>query len=111
MGWLSSKKVYLSVRTGFGTSKTSIYLYSLLREYKHDLDPEEISTVIFAADEKRGDDAVYGAGWNCKVLIWDDADDVNDVVGQYRCTPACTAVFVLLASQTGWSINVDVPNQ
>lgn len=53
---------------------------SLLRQYKHDLEPEEISTVIFAADEKRGDDAVYACGWNCKVLVWEDLDDDADVV-------------------------------
>lgn len=55
---------------------------SLLREYKHHDEPLEIATVMFAADEKRGADAVYAAGWNCKVFVWEDADE--DVVDEYR---------------------------
>ncbi|KAG2424023.1 hypothetical protein HXX76_014847 [Chlamydomonas incerta] len=57
---------------------------SLLRQYKHDEEPLEVSVVVYAADEKRNADAVYAAGWNCKVFVWDDADTVSGVVDEYR---------------------------
>lgn len=41
-----------------------------------------MTAVLFARDEKRGSDAVYAAGWNCKVFVWEDQDE--DVVDEYR---------------------------
>ncbi len=41
--------------------------------------------VLFAADEKRESDAVYAAGWNGKVFVWQDDDQDNDVIKEYRC--------------------------
>jgi WD repeat-containing protein 49 len=49
---------------------------SLLRTYKHDEEPKEISKVFYIQDEKRGQECVYAAGWNRKVFIWEDADEV-----------------------------------
>jgi len=40
---------------------------SRLKEFTHSEEKEEITSVLFAADEKRESDAVYAAGWNCKV--------------------------------------------
>ncbi|KAG2439805.1 hypothetical protein HYH02_010440 [Chlamydomonas schloesseri] len=57
---------------------------SLLRQYRHDDEPLEMSVVVYAADEKRNADAVYAAGWNCKVFVWDDADTLSGVVDEYR---------------------------
>jgi hypothetical protein len=50
--------------------------------FQHDQPQSEICCVLFARDEKRGSDAVYAAGWNRKVFVWQDEDAA--VVGQYR---------------------------
>lgn len=55
---------------------------SLLREYVHDDEQLEITTVLFAADEKRFTDTVYAGGWNCKVYLWQDEDEER--VTEYR---------------------------
>ncbi|GAX72651.1 hypothetical protein CEUSTIGMA_g107.t1 [Chlamydomonas eustigma] len=57
---------------------------SKLREYAHDDEKLEIVSVIFAADEKRESDAIYAAGWNCKVFVWEDLDDDNETIREYR---------------------------
>lgn len=49
---------------------------SLLREYAHSDEALEISQVIYLTDEKRKSDCVYAAGWNSKVYIWEDEDEV-----------------------------------
>lgn len=56
---------------------------SKLREYAHAEDQQELVSVIFLADEKRESDAVYAAGWNAKVFVWEEDDDA-DVVTEYR---------------------------
>lgn len=45
---------------------------SRLKEFVHDEDKEELTAVLYAADDKRETDAVYAAGWNKKVRtkIW-----------------------------------------
>jgi WD40 repeat protein len=40
---------------------------SLLKEFRHSEEKEELTAVLFVADEKRESDAVYAAGWNAKV--------------------------------------------
>lgn len=40
---------------------------SKLKEFRHDEEKEELTAVLFVADEKRESDAVYAAGWNSKV--------------------------------------------
>ena len=40
---------------------------SRLKEFAHTEEKEEFTAVLFAADEKRESDAIYAAGWNCKV--------------------------------------------
>ncbi|GFR43071.1 hypothetical protein Agub_g4078 [Astrephomene gubernaculifera] len=57
---------------------------SLLREYKHDEEELEVSTVEYAADEKRNADSVFAAGWNCKVFVWDDMETTSGMVTEYR---------------------------
>lgn len=39
-----------------------------------------MSTVVYAADDKRSSDAVYAAGWNCKVFVWEDQETESGVV-------------------------------
>jgi WD40 repeat protein len=56
---------------------------SKLREYAHAEEQQELVSVIFLADEKRESDAVYAAGWNAKIFVWEEDDDV-DVVTEYR---------------------------
>lgn len=57
---------------------------SLLRKYRHHEAAEEISCVTYAADEKRQADAVYAAGWNCKVFVWEDEDSETGWIDDYR---------------------------
>ncbi|KAG1667639.1 hypothetical protein FOA52_004666 [Chlamydomonas sp. UWO 241] len=57
---------------------------SKLREYAHGEEELEIVTVLFASDEKRESTAVYAAGWNAKVFVWEDLDDDDDVLRNYR---------------------------
>ncbi|GIL56855.1 hypothetical protein Vafri_12156, partial [Volvox africanus] len=57
---------------------------SLLRQYKHEEEQLEVTTVDYAADEKRHADSVYAAGWNGKVFVWDDMDTPSGVVTEYR---------------------------
>ncbi len=61
---------------------------SKLREYAHNDEKLEIVTVIFAADEKRESDAIFAAGWNCKVcgdfaLCW-------SLLGRAAAMSVCT---------------------
>lgn len=50
---------------------------SMLRMYTHDDEqPQEISRVFYVQDEKRGQECVYAAGWNRRVYIWEDVDEV-----------------------------------
>ena len=49
---------------------------SLLREYRHADEALEVSKVLFLTDEKRKSDCVYAAGWNGKVYIWEDQEEV-----------------------------------
>ncbi|GIL84419.1 hypothetical protein Vretimale_15893 [Volvox reticuliferus] len=57
---------------------------SLLRQYQHEEEQLEVTTVDYAADEKRHADSVYAAGWNGKVFVWDDMDTPSGVVTEYR---------------------------
>lgn len=51
---------------------------SMLRMYTHDEEkPQEISRVFYVQDEKRGQECVYAAGWNRKIYIWEDMDEVH----------------------------------
>ena len=51
---------------------------SMLRMYTHDdEESREISRVFYVHDEKRGQECVYAAGWNRKVYIWEDMDEVR----------------------------------
>lgn len=46
--------------------------------YTHDdEESREISRVFYVQDEKRGQECVYAAGWNRKVYIWEDMDEVG----------------------------------
>lgn len=46
--------------------------------YTHDEEqPKEISRVFYVQDEKRGQECVYAAGWNRKIYIWEDMDEVH----------------------------------
>lgn len=62
---------------------------SLLRTYTHDGELLEISKVFYVQDEKRGQECVYAAGWNRKVFIWEDADEVLP-----PCTFPCCFSYV-----------------
>jgi WD40 repeat protein len=69
---------------------------SLLRTYTHNEDPLEISRVFYVQDEKRGQECVYAAGWNRKVFIWEDADEVlpTKLPGSLKhCSPCCCNEF------------------
>lgn len=54
----------------------------MLRKYTHDEDHLEVTTVLFAGDDKRESDMVFAVGWNCKLFVWEDADE--DEVSDYR---------------------------
>lgn len=54
----------------------------MLRKYTHNEDHLEITTVLFAGDDKRESDMVFAAGWNCKLFVWEDKDE--DEVCDYR---------------------------
>uniref|UniRef100_A0A7S0WPJ8 EF-hand domain-containing protein n=1 Tax=Chlamydomonas leiostraca TaxID=1034604 RepID=A0A7S0WPJ8_9CHLO len=67
----------------------SVYMWnfnngSRLRSYTHGEEGQELSMVLFAADEKRESDAVYAAGWGGKVYVWEDDDDDHDTITSYR---------------------------
>lgn len=67
--------------TGGNDGRVKIWNFnngSLLREYKHSDRPEEICKVIYVSDEKRQSECIYAAGWNHKVYIWEDEDQVSN---------------------------------
>jgi WD40 repeat protein len=52
---------------------------SMLREFMHSDPPKEITCVAYVNDEKRDQERVYAAGWNRKVYIWEDNDEVRSI--------------------------------
>ena len=56
---------------------------ALLREYQHDSEQVELSTVVFAQDTVRGLRVVLASGWHARIFQWPDNDD--DVVGDPKC--------------------------
>jgi hypothetical protein len=50
---------------------------SMLREYAHGDPPKEVTCVAYVSDEKRDQERVYAVGWNQKVYVWEDDDEVS----------------------------------
>lgn len=73
---------------------------SRLKEFRHSEEKEELTAVLFVADDKRESDAVYAAGWNSKVceqmpglvLVFPCSAHISPGTAMYVCMSVCLCI-------------------